>query len=328
MVPFKQGVLTGKMTAGAKPVPDYIVVRKMGSELGIQSSPTHPIKIVFSHGDSHDYLHIETKTIPQAWSNIKPNITYWLYWDLDLYTGKRSFGLTAIEPILNGPAPTEPQEDQHWYDHQTNTMKVFVGGLFVQRVRVFSAKYKIGAPIDYYRFGSQVGVTTNTNPHLITRDYTNTPIRDFVRGKAKFKSSGVPFAKVASSATNSIMESVTDPQIASADIPSFALVAQTSPNTVGLASVSGDLPCFGVAVNSYTIDDDVKIVTEGYVTNSDWRFDIRAGSTLYCGDNGDISISPGGQFIQQIGLVVSPNTILLSISQPIYVDDHLPYGAR
>lgn len=84
---------------------------------------TRPTVFTISHGDA-DYLFEESKTT-QAWTGPFPtDRKIWLYWDIDIITGLRTYGYTDLDPSLASFAPPSPANGQHWYDQKVNMMKV------------------------------------------------------------------------------------------------------------------------------------------------------------------------------------------------------------
>lgn len=64
-----------------------------------------PITIALADRDT-DYLYTENNTVPDAW--LGPFATterYWLYWDFNLLTFNRSFGITTLEPVAQSVEP-------------------------------------------------------------------------------------------------------------------------------------------------------------------------------------------------------------------------------
>ena len=99
LINFRQGII------GYQNLPKYININ--GDNIGIDTSKS-PIMLSFSHGQGN-YLYTESVSIPTAWIGpFDTNITYWLYWDIDLITADRTFGYTTLLPLFGSTFPSTP----------------------------------------------------------------------------------------------------------------------------------------------------------------------------------------------------------------------------
>lgn len=140
----------------------FLLETSTGIDLITTNDPTI---VSFAH-KNRNYLYTEKRSVRNAWIGpFESNKDYWLYWDLDVKTGVRTFGHTTIPPIVDSNAPKNPPIDQHWFDTETDMMMVYNGATFKERIRVFAAKYTDGTVIDSYFGnslfgGSQIGVNS------------------------------------------------------------------------------------------------------------------------------------------------------------------------
>lgn len=58
------------------------------------------VDLTFADGNQ-DYLFTETQPVINAWGPIVNGVETWLYWDLDVLTGIRTFGSTLVPPIIS-----------------------------------------------------------------------------------------------------------------------------------------------------------------------------------------------------------------------------------
>lgn len=85
--------------------------------------------------------------------------TAYLYWDVNLATGALTRGFTHLVPAFGVTQPASPGKDQHWFDTNTNIMKVWDGAHWTPKGRVFAGSFAGGGNvINEYALGSQVGI--------------------------------------------------------------------------------------------------------------------------------------------------------------------------
>lgn len=135
--------------------------------------------VAFAAG-AKDYLHTEQESVPHAWGPTTLGRDQWLYWDINTRTGKRTFGITLVQPITSPIAPTSVATDQHWFDTSTNTMNVWGGHGWIKRIRTFAFKLANGrvpvsmGPTPNSFIGTQIGNTTPTYAGHILFDASTT----------------------------------------------------------------------------------------------------------------------------------------------------------
>ena len=96
-----------------------------GNSVSLVVPSTDTVVLAVADGDS-DYLISEKSTITNAWVGPFSSTTdYYLYWDIHLTTGARTFGYTTIEPHDGPTAPPNPVNGHHWFDTSTKQMKVY-----------------------------------------------------------------------------------------------------------------------------------------------------------------------------------------------------------
>ena len=88
---FRQGIVQYQQ-------PDFLSVGPSYVSLVVIDTPCI---ITFADG-TKDYLFIEQQTVVNAWGPIYPGQDQWLYWDIDRRTGQRTFGITTLQPKVQG----------------------------------------------------------------------------------------------------------------------------------------------------------------------------------------------------------------------------------
>lgn len=88
----------------------------------------------------------------------------------------------------------------------------------------------------------------------------------------------------------------------------------TVASALSMASLS---TVVGVLIGSASSGQLIVPLKEGIVDNPDWNF--TPGQRVYLGDNGELVQTPldGASFTQSIGVMLSPNKLLLSIETPV-----------
>lgn len=282
-----------------------------------------PTIVTFAHG-STDYLLIEDINIENAWEGpFVGNVDYWLYWDIDIVTGERTFGHTTIEPSFGDVRPLMPQEDQHFFDLTFNKMYVWDGNKWIEKIRVFSASMSdlVLNPKGNY---SQVNIYGNYGSNTILIDRFRNPVSTFSDDgtiELVTDSDGINVFDNLSTFTYGKLTEYYG--TATEDIPKHKCVCWDSSRGLRLATPDDvDNPSFGVSDRTLSTGDVGKIITHGFLKNRhDWSWHEPENTSIFVGNNGNISTTPSQLYSsQRIGYIVSPDTIFLDFSEQILID--------
>lgn len=287
------------------------------------NASTDSTVIAFAHGNS-DYLYSEDNSIVGAWTGPFSNGTdYWLYWDINLFTGVRTFGSTTIDPFTpddgyGNTLPQNPVTNQHFFHILTKKMMVWSGSRWEEVVRVFAAKLANGSSLEIMDEGSQVGLTRVANTGFILFDDAGNPVKRFDRfGKGEFLTTE-SYLNSSNVLLNSFkLETLQIDGKALEPIPKFYCVSWKGPKQLGLASSENpDFPCVGIAIEDIVSNEIGKFVTHGLITNpDDWNWTEAPNTLIWVGSNGEITTQvPQKTSMQRIGHIVSADTVLISLT--------------
>jgi hypothetical protein len=316
-IPFRQGIV--RYQTDTSQSPSFLYREISGNYISLYVSPISTI-ITFAHGDV-DYLLEESCTIIHAWGPFVTGNNYYLYWDINVATGMRTFGYTNSAPLYGSPKPVHPVNEQHWFDLNTNTMFYWSGMRWVECIRVFAGSYLQGANLYQNIVGSQIGNNTEINAGFILFDDNEKPVRRArLDGKGKFLTTESQFYSDKAATTTVSFETVMHYATAREDLAAWNIVTYVDADGIGLAS-NLDIhhrPAFGLLREGLPFGSIGAIVTKGYVTNLTWNWTEAASTILYLGPLGTLQVNPPGiGFIQQIATIVSPNTIFVNIEPQI-----------
>lgn len=318
---FRHGIVRYQTDSNNNPV--FLQKAVSGEYITLYVSPDKTL-ITISHNEQ-DYLFEESQTVNNAWGPFTVGVDYWLYWDIDILTGMRSFNYTLIEPQIGFTPPINPQSDQHWYDKATNVMKYWNGVRWIDCLRVFACRYTQGSVINAYTIGSQVGTTGDDfYSGFILYDDNQKPLRKSqLDGRGKFLTTESKFYTQSSSIINVSIEAQTKIAKAIDNIPAFHLVAYKGHDEIGVASSNEPAyPAIGIVREDLYAMEVGSFANSGYITNIDWNFTEPASTPIYLGLYGAVvTDAPNTGFIQPIGYIVSSDTIYLSISNPFIYSD-------
>ena len=322
-IPFRQGILRYQKDSIGNAV--FLQKSYGGSSIDLIVSPD-PTIVTIAHRTSN-YLIEEGKTTLSAWTGFTSGQDYWLYIEIDLLTGARSFDSTKIAPTYGIKPPSNPVIDQHWFDTNPTVMcmKKWSGSVWIEKLCVFVAKYKSGAIIQAETYGTQINATASVDAGFILFDNEGKPLKRFYRRDAgEFFTTTSTFSTQTAKATNVSLDAVNMTIAAAENIPAFSLVTRDEETGhVRLASYKDpSRPAVGLVQEDF-YDGEVGIYTQaGYVYNEQWNWTQAPGTLLFLGDKGQIATLPTQSYtIQLIGEVISKNTIKLNIQQPIQYDD-------
>jgi hypothetical protein len=312
---FRQGIVKCSVNTSNSPncyrddiLPTYVSL-----------DPNHSsVLITFAHNESN-YLYEDSNTVNDAWGPFLAPISgrHWLYWDINMQTGIRTFGHTSLEPLIQSTKPNNPNSTLHWYDTSRNIMFVYENNNWVEKIRVFACIYD-GISIQSYALGTQVNDNTDCLSGYILFDSDGYPLT---------RKNGSQFVTTESNLYTT--KSVIDPvdfssslfyAAAQGHIPEYSVVSFYKDNKIQLSS------CFDPEyksaigmIRTEVYDSEVSgVVSNGYITNINWHFNELPSTAVYLGNNGTIQTSiPSTGFIQKIGTIVSSDTIFIDIDPQI-----------
>jgi hypothetical protein len=322
-IAFRQGIIRYQSDRDGKP--EYLVKSSNdGRYLDLNVRPD-PCVITFAQG-STNYTIEETKQVVHAWGPFQPiGQTQYLYWDIDTISSILTRGFTILALFVGPTVPTNPQQDQHWFDLTSNRMKVWNGYSWIERIRLFAGTYDSTAIILPMFLGSQIGDNTQDVSGIILKDDQLVPLRKndrtFLTSETNIQITS------ASNNTHSAIrfESLLTYVKAAEFIPSYSCVSFAASSTVMLGRYTNTTTLInGIVTEDMYIGDVSRLVTSGVVFNEQWNFPTdKIGKPLFCGRTGQITLEvPPSGVVQMIGHIDSNKTINLSIQSPVY------YSAR
>lgn len=281
-----------------------------------------PTVVVFAHKTS-TYIVDESKTVVKAWGPFPDgaNSTEYLYWDISLLDGQLTRGFTRLEPIYGSVAPINPANDQHWFDNQTTTMKVWNGNKWLDKIRVFAAKYSSSANLIYYPIGSQANLNGTFEGGNLILDAFNKPLR---QSDGTFVTSASQLAVIGTGAKSVQFEGQMLSGMASEYIAKFSLVQITAQRKMILGRSANPLSRItGIVTEDLYESETGRLITTGLVRNEQWNFPASAiNRPIFCGPTGQVTLVPPQSGVCQIaGFVFDKDSIFMQIQQPIMLDN-------
>jgi hypothetical protein len=329
-ISYRQGIIKSQLTAvNGEQIPAFLIKDDLTNYIKLYVNASSTI-VTFAHGNAN-YLFEESNTIEHAWGPFTPPLkaSYWLYWDLNIETGIRTFGHTTLVPIISNVAPVYPETDQHWFNKADNIMYVWNGLGWTETIRLFAGIYS-GNKITPYKLESQVNLTGNIYAGFILFDDENLPIKK--TNSNHFLTTETQFYTTKSNTSPVKFDTTTVYVKAAENIPEYKAVAYYDDDSIMLASYTDQYhrPAAGLIKNETFKDQTTAIVSDGYITNVAWDWSgVPVSTPLYLGQHGTLQLlPPKSGFVQKIGTVVSADTILLNIeSQIIYnTADHINFS--
>lgn len=276
-----------------------------------------------------NYLIDERATVDRAWGPFswadhwgtpEATPTYYLYWDVNIVTGRLTRGFTPRVPLVSLTPPVLPSVDEHWYDLGHNQMMVWTGVAWKPVARVFAARlFTESNMLAPFATGSQVGLIfpgTLAEPvdaGYIVYDMTGGAIQLNDRTLMTTVEPVMTHHGAFSSPVR--MELVAFPLITIDNMLPFTCVApyQGQLRTAGVTPLNRPI---GLAGNGALVGDPVNVVTHGIVYYDQWNWDVNAGLDLYCDQNGQLSqstVTLPGTVNTHMGLVLGPKQIFLNV---------------
>jgi len=316
IINFRQGIITYPTTGNLQ---SFLL--RTGEYVSFVADNGH-VDLAFAHGDSN-YLVSESVNVDNAWGPLTPNVIYWLYWNINTTTGVRTFGFTQLVPIVSSTRPSDPAEDQHWFDLSTKKMFVFQQNRWREVIRVFAAKVQnssftplgSGFPLKPYA-GTQVGIQQeNVSVGRIIADNVGMPVR---RVDGRFFTTEDDFF-VNGSPVNSVrLESDIFSVTANTVLAKNQVVKFSAFNTVTEANYNDtETTVIAITMEDGGFGDTITVCIQGHVTNPAWNW-TTVGAPLWIADGGGLTpvdpytvtpaIHPDGKV--PVARVLSPTSIV------------------
>lgn len=319
IITFRQGIISSQTT------PEFLTYINNEVNINATSDPT----IITFASENNDYLFTESENIIGAWRNIPQNVDSWLYWDIDTFSGVRTFGITTTNPFQynNGYGrnlPTSPPQDQHFFDMSVNKMKVYSGTRWIEKIRLFAAKILNGSVLQILPKGTQIGLNqTRTAGHLLF-DSQGNAIKSADRlGRGNFITTETYLNSQEDKNNSYKLESLQNLGKALEPIPKFYCISWKGPQQIGVAtSTDIENKCIGIASRDIALNETSVFITDGFITNyNNWNFFEPPGTSIWVGMRGEITTEiPKNWSMQEIGHVVSSDTVFIDIQPQILID--------
>jgi hypothetical protein len=322
-ITFRQGIVASQT------LPPYIVLKNGNVAIDVSKSA---LKVAFSHGFAN-YLYTESVSINNAWTGpFLSSQNYWLYWNIDLITGLRTFGYTKVNPAFGESFPTSPTIDQHFFNTTEMKMYYFNGQAWVECIRVFAGSIQAGKILTL-SLGTQVNVHASCSAGDILFDVLKDPLKRFVDdGTFVFLTSDDVLPPLNFNEASFKINELNVSGKATMNIPKYYGVISQGKDTLGnilIAKASYfniDSPAFGITIDQLNPGDVRQLITSGFLQDGSWYWDVPPLTPLYIGGDGEISTFTQNAFSnQRIGYVVNLNTIYVSIGQQVLLTVNSPF---
>jgi hypothetical protein len=310
---FRQGIIS-------KPeLPSMLYVH--GGAVHLRASGS-PIILAFAHG-KRDYIHTITDDVNSAWT--LPSGDAWLYWDINQITGLLTYGITTDPSPLyyDWEAPSSPVQGQHFFNLSDNKMRVWTGGKWIERIRVFAAQWKNGA-LNELGVYSQANVVGTRHAGSIVFDAMGMPVYAYGddSDRTRYFATNVKSADIAfSNGYNVALDKQQLNAFAAESLGQHKCVILGDDGLVYLASRDGDKPAIGITDKAYAVGEKVKLVTHGFVENkTDWAWTHPENTNLFVDSIGGLTTNLLNDVSSQIiAIIVAPHTIFVNIQEKITV---------
>lgn len=308
-IAFRQGIV--------KTVPDFL--QTTGNTVSLVIHEPGYVLASIADGDTN-YLIAERTSIPSAWAGpFQPGVDYWLYWDLHPLTGEKTYGHTTLAPIQSSIPPKDPQNDQHWFDLTTSTMKVWntIVSRWVKKIRLFSARLVGGSALVSVSIQSPAFEGTQIGSFTYTPAAAGSLIFDS-EGKALRKGNGTFFTTEdvgvtgITAASRVKLNAVVREGEANVNMAKLTLVVFTdfthiSPATPAVFTLSKQV---GIIEEDVVVGGYVNIVTDGIITSVDWDWSQQAVDTpLFVGHGGVLTTVPVAPAFDPVAYVIGVHSI-------------------
>jgi surface protein len=313
LINYRQGII------GKAKLPSMLYVR--GSSVNVRATET-PTILAFAHG-KRDYIHVIDSDKNDAWIVPDGTDTAWLYWEIDIITGELVYGITTIDPMGYGDTlPTNPEIGTQFFDRTDNKVKLWDGSQWVERVRLIAAKYESGKLNEQGRY-SQVNLRGKRKVGKIVFDENGDPRFNYGNDtpRTKYFSTELNVLDTRVDKHRTALDKLQLNALAGEDIPKGRCIIMGNDGFTYIGTRNHVKAVIGITDKTYTVGEKVNLVTHGFVIDNDiWNWEQPENTILFVDDTGQLTPTLVNDISSQvIGIVVSPDTILLDIREKISV---------
>lgn len=285
-IKFRQGLVLSEIDDNG--LPNYLTYN---SNVGVTLRTTNrPITFSVASGVKNYSLEYTRDVLAWPIAMLTGVTNGWLWIDVNRTSAVRSYGVTQLAPVVSASAPSNPANDQHWFDLSNFTMKVYNSTAlsWMTVIRVFAGRSS-PAGIAPYPFGSQIGISSvNASSGTIMMDGFERAIKDsqgnFLTTEDTLIISGAPTYAAKLEANVTIAE-------AGEPIPSFHAVRYDTHGIAVLANYNDvGATIIGLAVEDAVHSEPLSIVFSGKIQNPQWNW-TAPNLTLWVGENGTLETS-------------------------------------
>lgn len=315
---FRQGLISFQQDINGSP--QFLKTSSTPGYVALNVSPT-PTLATFAHKQSN-YLQSFDQASAISWGPLTPGVDNYLYWDIDLLNANVTPGISLLEPIVSVNEPTYYINDLHWFDLNTNTMKVWSaqGEKWVVRIRVFAGKVTNGNinQIVSKPFGTQVGIVEDNISGFIILDAHLKPLRT---STGEFLTTQTYVRIKNTSGTSGILAKPVNafvPVRAGENIPAMSIVYLSGEDEVSLASsdpmdITEKMPV-GIIQHSLAVNEIGDLIQNGELSYDQWDWSDYIGKPLFVNSYGQLTPNrPAGLLSYRVAVVKSRSTIIFSI---------------
>lgn len=324
-VNFRQGLISYQS------LPSYLQLTK--NKTVILDTSKKQITVNFANGEAN-YLYTEpvSNTPVAAWGPFDLSGSYWLYWDISLVTGRRTFGYTTSAPVFGATFPSSPTINEHFFN--TSTMKMYYWNEqgWIECIRVFAGSLESGKIITI-SLGTQVNNNMKGVAGNILFDIYGKPLKRFTNdGSFEFLTQADVIQPPNTNFDSIKIGQLDISAIASTDIPKYYCVSSTGVNADGIPTIKKasyfDINNEAYAITSVQMNqgDHRQLIHYGFVQDPTWYWDYPPLTPLFVGGDGEISLFVNNPYSsQKIGYVVNLNTIFINFERQILKTTDSPY---
>lgn len=315
LLSFRQGLVQAQTS------PSFL--SKVGNNVRLVCDTT-PFICTFAHGN-YNYLLVEPNTITSAWTGPFLNSNnYYLYIDIDIATGVRTFGHTTVAPTYGSNPPSSPAVDHHFFNLKTKTMQVRTASRWVDKIRLFVGYLQSGSIVNAYSIGTTVALNQSNYSGQILFDDSGKPVKRLEKfGNGAFLTTESFISYQGASEQTAKPEALAITAKAIETIPMNYCVCYKDYNKLGLAS-STDITrsCVGVALGPYSNGEVVRFIKFGKITNiNSWNWTQPPMTPIFVGKNGEITATvPSEYSIQRIGYIIDAVSVFIDIADQILIN--------
>lgn len=276
-----------------------------------------------SHGKKNYITKLENGEIVLPSDIMNP---FWVVITIDKDTAKKSTNFFDRDPTIYGKDfPTNATNGDLFYNTTNRKSFYYMSGKWIEQIRINVCKIESKEVAEIYSTSSQVGL--DNIPHVAEEIYffkNSKPKKIITQNSFFFVTDNDLLLLDLKEIDQKSFEGTSAKHISRMNIKKGDLVTKDeNGGIIRATNISTNCPVIGIAMVDSSDGEECIIKEMGFLGNKEWRWANPPNTKLYCGSDGNLTLSPNwnANSVQEVGYIVDTYTIYFDPQSQIIINN-------